>query len=106
MSQGLFGYLRCRWRLLPADERELVLRWLRTKWRRCSVVEAREQELVLADAYGQRHVAGTEDGRADATWGPGDMVSGWLLRTAVPEERLFVLNTAPTAWSSRAGSDL
>jgi len=106
MSQGLFAYLRRRWRLLPADERELLLRWLRTQWRRYSVVEAREQELVLADAYGQCHVAGTEDVRADGTWRPGDMVSGWLLPTAVPEESLFVLNTAPAAWSSRAVSDL
>jgi hypothetical protein len=106
MSQGLFGYLRRRWRLLPTGERDLVLRWLRTPWRRYSVVETRERELVLADAYGQSHVAGTEDVRADGTWSPGDMVSGWLLPTPVPEERLFVLNTAPAAWSSHAVSDL
>jgi len=100
MSQGLFSYLRCRWRLLPEHERELVLRWLRTQWRRYSVVEAREHELVLADAYGQYHLAGTEDGRADGTWCSGDMVSGWLLPTRAPGEGLLILNTAPAAWSS------
>jgi hypothetical protein len=98
MSQGLLGYLRQRWRLLPENERGLLLRWLRVQWRRYSVVESREYHLVLVDAYGQHHVAGTEEVRADATWGPGDMVSGWLLPTSSPGERLFVLNTAPAAW--------
>jgi hypothetical protein len=104
MSQGLFGYLRRRWRLLPEDERVLLLRWLRTQWRRYSVVEAREHELVLADAYGRCHVAGTEDIGVDGAWRPGDMVSGWLLPTVAPGERLLVLNTAPAAWSSHAAS--
>jgi hypothetical protein len=99
MSQGLFNYVRCRWRLLPPAERELVLRWLATPWRRYSVVESRECDLVLADAYGRRHVAGTEDARADRTWRPGDMIIGWLLPTASPDDRLLVLNTARGAWS-------
>jgi len=100
MSQGLFGYLRCRWRLLPDEERELGLRWLHTGWQRYSVVEAREYELVLADAYGRRHRAGTEETYANRMWHAGDMVSGWLLPTRVPEQHLLVLNTAPAAWLS------
>ena len=99
MSQALFSYLRRRWRLRPEQERELVLRWLRTPWRQYSVVEAEEHQLVLIDAYGRRHVAGTEDGRADSTWDEGDMVSGWLLPTSVPDQSLLVVNTAPAAWS-------
>jgi hypothetical protein len=100
MSQGLFGYLRCRWRLLPEGERDVALRWLRTRWHRYAVVEAHEYELVLTDAYGQRHRAGTEDILASRIWHAGDVVSGWLLPTAVPDQRLLVLNTAPAAWLS------
>jgi len=103
MSRGLFGYLRRRWRLLPEDERKLVLRWLRVQWRRYLVVETRDYELVVSDAYGQTHTAGTEEIKADRTWLPGDMISGWLLPTSAPDERLLVLNTAPAAWARRAG---
>jgi hypothetical protein len=99
MSQGLFSYLRARWRLLPDSERELLLRWLCTPWRRHLVIETRADEFVLADAYGRHHLAGAEDLRADRTWRPGDMISAWLLPTSQPEEHLIVLNTARAAWT-------
>lgn len=99
MGPGLFGYLRSRWRRLPTDERELLLRWLRTRWGRFSVLEATPHELVLHDDAGGQHVAGTEEPSGGRTWEPGDLISGWLLPTAVIEEHLFVLNTAPAAWS-------
>jgi hypothetical protein len=98
MSQGLFGYLRHRWRLLPEHERELMLRWLRTRWQRYSVAEAGEYELVLLDTDRGRHRAGTEEVYANRIWRPGDMVSGWLLPTRVAAQHLLVLNTAPAAW--------
>jgi hypothetical protein len=77
----------------------LLLRWLRVPWRRYSVAETHLHQVVLADAYGQYHAAGTEDVHTGGTWRPGDMVSGWLLPTAATDERLLVLNTAPAAWS-------
>jgi hypothetical protein len=100
MSQGLFGYLRARWRLLSADERGLLLRWLRSRWHRFSVAEAGPYELVLYDEAGTRHVAGTEELLFRRAWEPGDLVRGWLLPTVAPHEHLFVLNTAPAAWSA------
>jgi hypothetical protein len=99
MSRGLFGYLRSRWRLLPPDERELLLRWLRRTWQRYSVVEATPYEMVLDDDEGGRHLAGTEEVYAGPGWEPGDLVSGWLLPTVAADQHLFVLNTAPAAWS-------
>jgi len=100
MSRGLFGYLRARWRLLPEAERILLLRWLRSAPGRYTVVEATPHELTLHDEAGTCYVAGTEEVLARASWEPGDRVAGWLLPTAVVGEHLFVLNTAPTAWSS------
>jgi hypothetical protein len=99
MSRGLFGYLRHRWRLLAEGERDLVLRWLRVQWRRYLVVETHDYELIVADAHGQTNIAGIEETKAGGTWLPGDMISGWLLPTSAPDERLLVLNTAPAAWS-------
>lgn len=100
MSRGLFGYLRARWRLLPDTERDLLLRWLRTRWRHYTIVEATPYELVVYDEAGVRYVAGTEEVLSRRSWEPGDQVCGWLLPTVASDEHVFVLNTAPTAWSS------
>jgi hypothetical protein len=100
MSRGLFGYLRARWPLLPEAERHLLLRWLRTRWQHYTVVEATPYELVVYDDTGARHLAGAEEVLSRRSWEPGDQVCGWLLPTAEPDEHLFVLNTAPTAWST------
>jgi hypothetical protein len=97
MSQGLFAYLRCRWRLLSETERGLVLRWLRTQRRPYSVAAVHENEMVLVDAYGRHHLAGTEHGPVDSGWRLDDMVSGWLLPTCAPDEHLLILDTAAVA---------
>ena len=99
MSRGLFGYLRARWARLPSAERDLLLRWIRVRWRRFTVLDATPYELVLADEAGDQAVAAAaEETPADRTWASGDIVSGWLLPTAVPAEHFFVVNNTPAAW--------
>ncbi len=100
MSQGLFAYLRRRWTLLSETERELGLRWLRTRRRPYSVVDVHQHEMVLVDAYGRHHLAGAEADCVDRRWRPDDMISGWLLPTSVPDEHLLILDTAPVPSSS------
>jgi hypothetical protein len=89
MSQGMFGYLRARWRLLSETERDLLMAWLGTRIADYTVRKATDPDGVLRRA-GTDYVVGWDDIEWPPRYAEGESVRGWVLPTAVEGEHLFV----------------
>ncbi len=89
MSQGMFGYLRARWGVLVEAERELVMAWLDTCIGDYTVVKQTEVDGVLRSVRTD-YVVGWDDVDWGHSYVEGERVRGWVLRTRVDGEHLFV----------------
>lgn len=97
-TEAVRAYSIARATALPAGERDLLRRWSFAERREFTVVESSPFEAVVV-ADGQRHVAGWDTmARTDAV--PGQRVSGWLLATLVPRERLLLRSAAAPVWGT------
>lgn len=89
MSQGMFGYLRARWRVLSQTDRELLMAWLDTDIDDYTVVKQTEFDGVLRRGQTD-YVVGWDDIDWPPAYDEDEVVRGWTLPTSVAGEHLFV----------------